>query len=74
MKRQAGPQHCSDNHFLPGQHHRNRIDRSLDRPGTIIERFTDFISHHFPHPFQITPESHAVLLNIDRSDLRQKSI
>mgnify|MGYP002750885861 CR=1 FL=1 len=46
MKRQAGPQHCSDNHFLPGQHHRNRIDRSPDRPGTIIERFTDFISHH----------------------------
>ena len=61
------------------QQDRMRFRRNLERVGEVmayeISKTFDYSARTIRTPINpITPESHAVLLNIYRSDLRQKSI
>ncbi len=48
--------------------------RSLNGDVLIFQGLAQFIRHDFTNPFDVFPETHAVFLDVNVTDLRQKVI
>ena len=74
MQRQSRSQYHAQHELFRRQTNIRNTQRRLYMFKLVSQRFADFVGKYFAQTFQISAETHTVLLNVDVAHLSQKFV